>query len=73
MCAQARLILVPVFGQAVAKDAAAVATLEERLRDASHRVATAGGKQEHTVPGYDWSFNLRMDVAPTSDIGGGRK
>jgi Tfp pilus assembly PilM family ATPase len=59
--------------QAVAKDAAAVATLEERLRDTSHRVATAGGKQEHTVPGYDWSFNLRMDVAPASDSGGGRK
>jgi Tfp pilus assembly PilM family ATPase len=57
--------------QAVAKDAAAVATLEERLRDADHRVATAGGKQEHTVPGYDWSFGLRMDVTHTTDAGGG--
>jgi hypothetical protein len=59
--------------QAVAKDAAAVATLEERLRDADHRVATAGGKQEHAVPGYDWSFGLRMDVAHTTDAGGGTR
>jgi hypothetical protein len=59
--------------QAVAKDTAAVATLEERLRGAGHRVATAGGKQDHTLPGYNWSFNLRMDVAPSSDTGGGKR
>jgi Tfp pilus assembly PilM family ATPase len=56
--------------QAVAKDAAAVATLEERLRDGGHRVATAGGKQDRTVPNYNWSFGLRMDVAAPTDAGG---
>jgi Tfp pilus assembly PilM family ATPase len=59
--------------QAVAKDAAAVATLEERLRDAGHRVATSGGKQDHAVPGYNWLFGLRMDVAASSDAGGGAR
>jgi hypothetical protein len=58
--------------QAVAKDAAAVATLEERLRDADHRVATAGGKLDHTVPSYDWSFGLRMDVVPSATGGAAR-
>jgi Tfp pilus assembly PilM family ATPase len=58
--------------QAVAKDAAAVATLEERLRDADHRVATAGGKLDHTVPSYDWSFGLRMDVVPSVTGGAAR-
>jgi Tfp pilus assembly PilM family ATPase len=59
--------------QAVAKDAAAVATLEERLRDPDHRVSAAGGKSEHSVPGYDWAFNLRMDVSPTASGGGSKK
>jgi Tfp pilus assembly protein PilN len=50
--------------QAVARSQSAVAALEKRLRDGGHRVATGGGKQDSTVPGYGWSFGLTMDVAP---------
>jgi hypothetical protein len=46
----------------VAKNPAAVADLEQRLRDAQHRVSTGGGKQDKTVPGYDWSFGLQVKV-----------
>jgi hypothetical protein len=49
--------------QAVARNQSAVAALEKRLRDGGHRVATGGGKQDSTVPGYGWSFGLTMDVA----------
>jgi hypothetical protein len=51
--------------QSVARNQAAVATLEKRLRDDEHRVATGGGKLDSSVPGYGWSFGLTMDVAPT--------
>ena len=46
----------------VAKSPAAVADLEQRLRDEKHRVSTGGGKQDKTVPGYDWSFGLQVKV-----------
>jgi len=46
----------------VAKNAAAVADLEQRLRDEHHRVSTGGGKVDKTIPGYDWSFGLQVKV-----------
>ena len=59
-----------VLVQAVARNQSAVATLEKRLRDAEHHVATGGGKQDSTVPGYGWSFGLLMDVAPSDSAPG---
>ena len=56
--------------QAVARNQTTVATLERRLRDGEHRVATGGGKQDSTVAGYGWSFGLTMDVAPSDDSAG---
>lgn len=53
--------------QAVAKSPAAVASLEQRLRDERHSVSTGVGKQDKAVPGYDWSFGLEMRVAPPAD------
>jgi hypothetical protein len=50
--------------QAVAKSPAAVAALEQRLRDGTRTVVTGGGKQERLVPGYDWSFGLDIRVPP---------
>jgi Tfp pilus assembly PilM family ATPase len=46
----------------VAKGPDAVADLEQRLRDQKHRVSTGGGKQDKTMPGYNWSFGLQMKV-----------
>jgi hypothetical protein len=56
-----------VVVQAVARNQAALATLEGRLRDAEHRVATGSGKQDSSVPGYGWSFGLMMDVPATDE------
>lgn len=56
--------------QAVAKSSAAVAPLEQRLRDEEHRVSAGGGKQDRTVPGYEWSFGMRVDVPPQGDAEG---
>lgn len=54
--------------QAIAKSAAAIAPLEQRLRDQAHRVSTGIGKQDSSVPSYGWSVNLRVNVAAeTSD------
>jgi hypothetical protein len=53
--------------QAVAKSAAAVGSLEKRLRDAQHKVSTGGGKMEKSFPGYDWSFDLDVRVPASSD------
>jgi hypothetical protein len=53
--------------QAVAKSPAAVAALEQRLRDATHNVSTGTGKLDKSFPGYDWSFGLEMRVPPASD------
>ena len=53
--------------QAVAKSPAAVAALEQRLRDDTRTVSTGGGKLEKTMPGYDWSFGL--DAARASFVG----
>ena len=50
--------------QAVAKSPAAVAALEQRLRDATHTVSTGIGKLDKSFPGYDWSFGLEMRVLP---------
>lgn len=54
--------------QAVAKNAAAVAALEQRLRDASHSVSTGTGKLDKAMPGYDWTFGLEMKVPPTPEL-----
>jgi len=53
--------------QAVAKSPAAVAALEQRLRDETHTVSTGVGKLEKLMPGYDWSFGLEMRVPPAPD------
>lgn len=53
--------------QAVAKSPAAVASLEQRLRDGKHTVSTGGGKLEKSIPSYDWSFGLDVRVPPASD------
>jgi TolA-binding protein len=53
--------------QAVAKNSAAVTSLEKRLRDEQHKVSTGGGKLEKSFPGYDWSFDLDVRVPPASD------
>jgi Tfp pilus assembly PilM family ATPase len=52
--------------QAIAKSAAAVAALEQRLRDGTHAVTTGIGKVDKTVPGYDWSFGLDVRVPPAA-------
>lgn len=53
--------------QAVAKSPAAVALLEQRLRDGKHIVSTGGGKLEKGTPGYDWSFGLDVRVPAASE------
>lgn len=54
--------------RAIAKTSAAVAALENRLRDTQHQVSTGQGRADSTtVPGYDWSFNLRIGVMPPSE------
>jgi len=53
--------------KAVAKSPAAVAALEQRLRDGKLTVSTGGGTLEEGYPGYDWSFGLDVRVSPTSD------
>ncbi len=57
--------------QGVAKSPGAVADLEQRLRDEQHHVSTGIGKQDKTVPGYDWSFGLAVQVARPSDEASG--
>jgi hypothetical protein len=52
---------------AVAKSAAVVSTLESRVRDASHRMEAGGGKQDRSVPGYEWAFGMRVGVTPLDD------
>ncbi len=53
--------------QAVAKSPAAVAALEQRLRDGKRTVSTGTGKLEKGFPGYDWSFGLDVRVPPAAD------
>jgi hypothetical protein len=53
--------------QAVAKSYSAVASIEKRLRDKDHTVATGGGKLEKMVPGYEWSFDLDERVPSADD------
>jgi hypothetical protein len=48
--------------QAVAKSSAAVAALENRLRDGKRTVSPGMGKLDKSVPGYDWSFGLDVRV-----------
>jgi Tfp pilus assembly PilM family ATPase len=53
---------------AIAKNSAAVAALEHRLRDSQHQVSTGQGRADTTtVPGYEWGFNLRVGVMPPSE------
>lgn len=53
----------------VAKSPAAVAELEQRLRDERHHVTTGKGSQDKTtVPGYGWSFGVQVRV-PRSEEG----
>ena len=56
--------------KAAAKSPAAIAAVETRLRDANHRVATGSVKQDRTVPGYERSFDLSMDVTPSIESQG---
>jgi hypothetical protein len=53
--------------QAVGKSPAAVAALEQRLRDGTRTVSTGGGKLDKFVPGYEWSFGLDIRVPPEGD------
>ncbi len=53
--------------QAVAKSPAAVASLEQRLRDKMHTVSTGGGKLDKSFPGYDWSFGLDVRVPSVAE------
>lgn len=55
--------------EAVAKSAAAVNELEQRLRDHQHRVTTGSGKQDSTIPGYGWSLALKVHVSLPSEEG----
>jgi hypothetical protein len=52
---------------AVAKSAAVVSTLESRVRDASHNMEAGGGKQDRSVPGYEWAFGMRVGVTPLEE------
>jgi Tfp pilus assembly PilM family ATPase len=52
---------------AVAKNSAVVSALEGRLRDERHRMEAGGGKQDHSVSGYDWAFGMRVGVAPEGE------
>jgi hypothetical protein len=52
---------------AVAKNSAAVTAVESRLRDEQHRMQSGGGKQDRSVPGYDWAFGMRVGVAPEGE------
>jgi hypothetical protein len=52
---------------AVARSSSVVSALEGRLRDEEHRMEAGGGKQDHSVAGYEWAFGLRVGVAPADD------
>jgi hypothetical protein len=52
---------------AVAKNPAAVAALETRLRDGVRTVSTGQGKLDKSVPGYDWSFGLDVRVPSAAE------
>lgn len=54
--------------EGVAKSAASVKDLEDRLRDERHRVTTGIGKVDKTVPGYDWSFGLEVRSQRPDDV-----
>jgi Tfp pilus assembly PilM family ATPase len=54
--------------EGVAKSAASVKDLEDRLRDENHRVTTGIGKVDKTVPGYDWSFGLEVRSELADDV-----
>ncbi|MGQ0445168.1 MAG: hypothetical protein ACT4O2_08615, partial [Beijerinckiaceae bacterium] len=58
----------PVAGRidlkAVAKNEAAFAALEHRLRDERHQVAPGNLKQDSSLPGYGTSFDLNVGVVP---------
>jgi Tfp pilus assembly PilM family ATPase len=54
--------------QAIAKSPQAVAELEQRLRDERHRVSTGVGKQDRSMPGYEWLFNLDVYVTSPDDM-----
>jgi Tfp pilus assembly PilM family ATPase len=53
--------------QGVAKSQAAVPDLEDRLTDNRHRVTTGVGKQDKSIPGYDWGFGLDVRIARPED------
>ncbi len=48
---------------AVGKTAATV-TLEERLRDTDHSIASGPAQRDRSTPGYEFSYNLGISVAP---------
>ena len=54
---------------AIAKSDTAIAPLEGRLRDEGHLVRAGGLKRDHSVPGYERAFGVRMNVPPHNDVG----
>jgi hypothetical protein len=53
--------------QGAAKNPTAVKEIEDRLRDDKHHVTTGIGKQDKTIPGYDWSFGVAVHVDREDD------
>jgi hypothetical protein len=54
--------------RAIARNSAALAALEHRLRDERHQVSTGQGRSDPTtVPGYEWGFNLQVGVVRPSE------
>jgi Tfp pilus assembly PilM family ATPase len=52
---------------AVGRSDAAVPQLEDRLRDAAHRVTGLNIEHDDSVPGYTSSFKMDVDVFPSED------
>ncbi|MEX0641752.1 MAG: hypothetical protein WD468_03575, partial [Pirellulales bacterium] len=54
--------------RAIAKNSAAVAPIERRLRDERLQVSSGQGRTDSTtIPGYEWGINLRVGVMRPSD------
>jgi len=53
--------------KAKAKSDAAVRELEQRLRDAEHRVTPGGLQRDATLPGYPRSLDLQIVVTPSEE------
>jgi hypothetical protein len=53
--------------QAKAKSDVAVRELEQRLRDARHRVMPGSQQKDTSVPGYPRALDLQIRVLPADD------